>query len=223
GTAASVAAVLGQPSYAWRGGRLRTERPAARVGRLRAGGRTLTGVSVGGAEHLFLPASHPRLRDVEVLLGWAGRRSRTVQVGSALATPLLRLPGSRRKLDAMTRRFVRGSTGGPSPEDRTKVTTLVVAEVYDAQRLSARQHSLRSGGVLTARGRLLSRAEVTGPNPYDLTARLLAGAAKRLFADRSTAPTGVVGPVQLLDEDGLLDLGDEVGLRRVEPGQRTRP
>nr|MDQ4007936.1 saccharopine dehydrogenase NADP-binding domain-containing protein [Actinomycetota bacterium] len=117
GTAASIASVMAEPSYAWRGGRLVTERPAARVRSFPASGGRLTGISVGGSEHLFLPRTFPQLHDVDVFLGWAGRRSRLVQAGSAVASPLTRLPGATRLADRATARFVRGSTGGPSAQD----------------------------------------------------------------------------------------------------------
>jgi short subunit dehydrogenase-like uncharacterized protein len=197
GTQASVAAVVAEPSYAWRHGGLVTERPAARVASLEVGGRPLIGMSVGAAEHLFLPVTFPGLRDIGVYLGWAGGRSRLVQAGSTAFAPLAKVPGSRRLVGELTRRFVRGSTGGPSADQRSAVTTLVVAEALN----DARQ--------------VVSRAEVSGPNPYDLTASLLALAALRLALDRTGAPTGVVGPLQLFGVDGMLALAGQAGLRRT--------
>ena len=198
GTLASMAAIAAEPSYAWRDGQLRQERAAARVLSMRVEGQARTGLSVGGAEHVFLPRTFPGLRTVDVYLGWAGSRSRWVQAFSAAAAPLTRMPGARRLVDWATRRLVRGSTGGPSVADRSSVTSRAVAEALDDE------------------GAVLSRAELSGPNPYDLTAALLAAAAGRLCHERSAAPVGVVGPLELFGVQGMLDLAAEVGMRRTE-------
>jgi short subunit dehydrogenase-like uncharacterized protein len=162
-----------------------------------AGGRTLTGLSVGGAEHLFLPDVYLGLRDVDVYLGWAGSQSRWAQAGSAAAAPLVRVPGARQVVDRLTARLVPGSSGGPSPKARAAVTTLVVAEALDDDRA------------------VIARAEMAGPNPYELTAALLAEAARRLLLERAAAPTGVVGPLGLFGVEPMLQLAAEVGLRRT--------
>lgn len=197
GTRASIASVVAEPSYAWREGRLRRERPAARVASLRVGERTLSGVSIGGAEHLFLPHSYPGLRDVHVYLGWAPGSSRVAQVGSAVMAPVARLPGIRRVVDRTTRRLAPGSAGGPSPEERQQFGTLLVAE------------------ALSAEGDVVGRAEMSGPNPYDLTASLLALAGERLADDRAAAPAGVVGPLELFGVRPMLELAGRAGLSRT--------
>lgn len=198
GTAASIASIAAEPSYAWQRGRLVSERAAARVRSFPASGGELTGISVGGSEHLFLPRTFDRLRDVDVYLGWAGRRSRLVQAGSALTSPLTRLPGAPRAVDAMTSRLVRGSTGGPSAQDRARVGTRVIA------------HAVADDGAV------LARCEMRGPNPYDLTASLLRLTAQRLRDDDAKPAAGVVGPAELLGVDGFVALGGEVGLHDVE-------
>jgi short subunit dehydrogenase-like uncharacterized protein len=100
-------------------------------------------------------------------------------------------------VDRLTARLVPGSSGGPSQKDRTAVTTLVVAEALDDD------------------GAVIARAEMAGPNPYELTAALLAEAARRLLLERAAAPTGVVGPLGLFGVEPLLQLAAEVGLRRT--------
>ena len=73
GTQASSLESIVEPSFAFRGGRLRGERTAARVRTFEiAGGKQRRGLSVEGSEHFCLPAVHPTLRDVEVALGMAG-------------------------------------------------------------------------------------------------------------------------------------------------------
>jgi short subunit dehydrogenase-like uncharacterized protein len=198
GTAASIASVVGEPAYAWRGGRLVSERAAARVRRFPASGGALAGISIGGSEHLFLPHTYPQLRDVDVYLGWAGKRSRLVQVGSAVGSPLTRLLGASGVLDRVTSRFVRGSTGGPSASDRSQVLTRVIAHAVDDD------------------GAVLARCELRGPNPYDLTASLLQLTARRMRDGEIKPPAGVLGPAELLGVDGFVALGDEVGLRPVD-------
>ena len=197
GTRASIASVVIEPSYAWREGRLRHERPAARVASLRVGDRMMSGVSIGGAEHLFLPRSYPGLRDVDVYLGWAAGSSRVVAIGSAVMAPVTRLPGLREVVDRATRRLVPGSTGGPSAEERRQLGTLVVAD------------------ALSAEGEVVGRAEMSGPNPYDLTASLLALAAERLADDPTAAPAGVVGPLELFGVKPMLELASGAGLSRT--------
>lgn len=198
GTAASIASIAAEPSYAWRGGHLVSERAAARVRTFPASGGGLTGISVGGSEHLFLPRTFDRLTDVDVYLGWAGRRSRLVQVGSAVTSPLTRVSGTTSLLDRVTSSLVRGSTGGPSAADRAKLGTRVIA------------HAVAGDGAV------LARCELLGPNPYDLTASLLQRVARRLRDGEVKPAPGVVGPAQLLGVDGFLALGDEVGLRVVD-------
>jgi short subunit dehydrogenase-like uncharacterized protein len=198
GTAASIASIVTEPSYAWRRGRLVTERAAARVKRFPASGGQLAGISVGGAEHLFLPRTFDRLRDVDVYLGWAGRRSRFVQAGSAATSVLTRVPGTTAGIDKVTSRLVKGSTGGPSAADRAKVLTRVIA------------HAVADDGAV------LARRELRGPNPYDLTASLLQLAARRLRDGAAKPAPGVLGPAELLGVEGFLSLGEEVGLRVVD-------
>lgn len=198
GTEASIAAVVSAPSFAWRNGRLASERAAARVRTFPACGGALTGVSVGGAEHLFLPRTFAHLRDIDVYLGWAGRGSRLVQTGSAVTSALMRVPGASAALDRMASSLARGSTGGPSTADRGKVLSRVIA------------HAVADDGTV------LARCEVRGPNPYDLTASLLQSTARRLRDGEVKPAPGVLGPTELLGVDGFVALGDEVGLRAVD-------
>jgi short subunit dehydrogenase-like uncharacterized protein len=198
GTAASIASIIAEPSHAWRRGRLVTERAARKVHSFPASGGLLTGISVGGSEHLFLPRTFPQLRGVEVYLGWAGKRSQAVRAGSAVTSLLTRVPGTSAAIDRVTARLVKGSTGGPSAEDRAKVQTRVIAHAVDNH------------------GSVLARRELLGPNPYELTASLLQQAARRLRDGEAKPEPGVLGPAELLGVDGFVGLGDEVGLRVVD-------
>ena len=187
GTMASGAGLLLEPGFAWRGGELRRERTARRVRAFPIGGREWLAVTYGGSEHLTLPRLAPGLREVEVYLGWFGRRSRALQVLSAVGAPLARVPGVRAIARAATGPLA-GRTGqGPDEAARRGFGSLVVASAADAA------------------GRELARVELRGPDPYTLTARLLAWAAQRAAA-HGIAGTGALGPV------------DAFGLQALEQG-----
>jgi short subunit dehydrogenase-like uncharacterized protein len=218
GTLASGAGMALEPAFAWRDGRLRRERTARRLRTFRIGGRDWLGVSYGGSEHYALPRLASGLRQVEVYLGWFGRRSRAVQAVSALAAPLARLPGTRPLARAGAgpqgprRPRARGPGGGgggppgplsrrtgrgPDEAARSRGRTLVVAEAADE------------------RGRPLARVHLRGPDPYTLTARLLAWGARRA-ASHGLAATGALGPVDAFGLDALQAGAAEAGLERVE-------
>src|SRR3954451_20962507 len=79
GTRASAAGAMLDPGFAYRDGRLQTERAAKRVASFDVEGRGLQAVSAGSSEHFALPHSYPHLREVDVYLGWFGPASRPVQ------------------------------------------------------------------------------------------------------------------------------------------------
>jgi short subunit dehydrogenase-like uncharacterized protein len=196
GTRASAAGMLLEPSVAWRGGRL-VDEPVARHVRAfcvggEGGGRPAQrreAVSAGGSEHLALPRVHAGLRDVRVFLG-LGSAARPVQALALGASTAARVPGVRRALTAAVGRAVPVSTGGQDAAARARTGCLVVAEAF--------------GGD----GARLSAVRLQGPNPYDLTAALLAWGAG-VAARGELRGTGALGPV-----DGL-------GLEALEQGCRT--
>ena len=82
-------------------------------------GKTKPAFSIGSSEHFTLPRLRPwaagaaeatgiaaqaPLTDVGVFLGWLGSATRLVQAGSALATPVGRLPGVRGALRRLPHR-----------------------------------------------------------------------------------------------------------------------
>jgi short subunit dehydrogenase-like uncharacterized protein len=197
GTLASGAGMALEPGFAWRDGRLRPERTARRLRAFRVGGREWLGVSYGGSEHWALPRVAPGLRQVEVYLGWFGRRSRIVQAASAVAAPVARLPGARSLARAAAGPLARRTGQGPDAAARARGRSLVVAEASD-------EH-----------GRPLARIHLRGPDPYTLTARLLAWGARRA-ASHGLAATGALGPVDAFGLDALQAGAAEAGLERVE-------
>jgi short subunit dehydrogenase-like uncharacterized protein len=197
GTLASGAGMLLEPAFAFRDGRLRRERTARRVRSFPIGGRDWLGVSYGGSEHYALPRIAPGLREVEVCLGWFGRRSRAVQAFSALGAPLARLPGGRALARAVTGPLASRTGEGPDEADRRRSGSLVVAVAGDAD------------------GRELAQVRLHGPDPYTLTARLLAWGAQRA-ATAGLLGTGALGPVDAFGLEALNAGAAAAGLERVD-------
>ena len=186
GTRASVAGVLLEPGYAFRGGRVVGERTAAHVMSFTIGGRRRPAFSIGSSEQFALPRLRPAtagtgggpaqapLAEVGVYLGWYGAATRFIHYASALATTVDRLPGVRRAFDQQARRIQRSRAG---PATREAIRSDVVAVAGDA-----------SGATLAA-------AHLTGGDPYSFTAPMLAWAAGQAAA-HGVRPSGAVGPVE---------------------------
>ena len=184
GTKASLAGVALDPSFAYRGGRLVTVRSAERVRSFGVRGKDRPAISVGGSEHFGLPAAYPRLREVNVYLGWFGPASRVTQASSAVGSVVTRIPGARGLLARAGDKL--GTMGGPGPEPGTTpgTTSHVAGAAYDGD------------------GRLLAEVAVGGADAYDFTARFLAWAARRA-ADGGVTVTGAAGPLAAFGLDGL--------------------
>jgi short subunit dehydrogenase-like uncharacterized protein len=193
GTRASAAGIMLEPSFAWRGGRIVTER-GSRRGRafeLRPG-RSARAVSVGGSEHFTLPRVHPGLRDVDVLLGWFGPASEPMRAVSAGLSAITRVPGARDALQKLAGTMVKATGGGPDAEQRAGTRSLVIAEAFDAG------------------GRRLARARLEGVNPYEFTAAILAWGAQA--AGDGLQGTGALGPVDGFGLDALQGGCAEAGI-----------
>jgi short subunit dehydrogenase-like uncharacterized protein len=184
GTRASTAASMLEPHFAYRDGRIQTERAAKRLTTFDVEGRELPAVSVGSSEHFGLPAAYPRLREVDAYLGWFGGRSRFMQGFSAAGSAVAKVPGARAGFNALTGRFVKGSTGGPGPEERSKTRSYIVAVASDAG------------------GSELAEVRVSGVNGYDFTAGMIAWGAMRA-AEGGLSGAGALGPVEAFGLDEL--------------------
>jgi short subunit dehydrogenase-like uncharacterized protein len=180
GTRASAAASIATPNFAWRGGRLVTERGARGYRTFDVQGKARPGITTGSSEHFALPRLAPGLRDVNVYLGWFGPASRPMQRLSLLT----QLPLVPQAIGAVTARLVKGSTGGPDAAARAALGSHVQAIAYDAA------------------GRTLARVVLEGPNGYTLTGALLAWGASRARG-HGLGGTGALGPV---DAFGLEEL-----------------
>ena len=195
GTRASAAGMLTEPAYAFRGGRLVSERTARHVRDFDLGG-SRPAVSVGATEQFTLPRLHPGLRDVGVWLGWFGPGSRPLQALSAATAVATRVPGVRGAIAAGAGRFVHGSTGGPDAATRARARSRVVAIAS------------------AANGDELARVLVEGASPYDFTAGMLAWAAMRTAAG-GLSGTGALGPAEAFGLDELERGAADAGIVRA--------
>jgi short subunit dehydrogenase-like uncharacterized protein len=195
GTRRSGVGVALDEGFAFRDGAVRGARTAERVRSFRAKGRERPAVSIGGAEHLTLPASYPRLREVNVYLGWFGALAKPLQVASLAGSVAMRVPGVRSALHAVGERLA--GDGDPQPGG----ISWIVGEAYDAG------------------GKRLAEVHVAGGNPYQFTAHFIAWAARRA-AGPGVNGTGALGPVAAFGLEALEQGCREAGLERVtgEPG-----
>jgi short subunit dehydrogenase-like uncharacterized protein len=190
GTQASVMGAMLEPSFAFRGGRVRSERNGARVRKFDLGdSRRRLAISVGASEHLTLPTLHPQLTEVDVLLGRPGAYVRFMPAISAVLAGATRLPPARAALRTLLGRQAQGSTGGPDQAARGRTRSTVLATAYAAD------------------GRVLSTVRLEGVNSYTFGFDMLAWAASTA-ATRDVTAAGALGPVVAF---GLNEL--EAGVR----------
>jgi short subunit dehydrogenase-like uncharacterized protein len=195
GTKASVVGATLEPSFAFRGGRLRAERIGRRVRKFDPGNsRDVLAISVGASEHLTLPALYPSLQEVEVLLGRPGAYVRLMPFVSALIAGATTLAPARAALRTVLERQAQGSTGGPDEEARSRTSSTVLATAY------------------TTDGRELNTVRLEGVNSYTFGFNMLAWAATTA-ASRDVAAPGPLGPVAAF---GLNELEAGVGAAGIE-------
>jgi len=186
GTRASAAGAMIAAGFAWRGGRIVTERGGARVRRLAlAPGEQVAGVSIAASEAFALPRLAGGLADVDVHLAM-GNASYPLAAFSAASSVLLRLPLARRAIEDVIGRAVRGSTGGPDAAAR------------------ARSGSFVSARALDAAGRSLAEVRLEGVNVYTFTAEILAWGATTAAAG-GLRSAGALGPVDGFGLDALAE------------------
>ncbi|WP_405087526.1 saccharopine dehydrogenase family protein [Microbispora sp. NBC_01389] len=197
GTRASMLGMLLEPMYGFREGRIVPEH--GRTRRFLVDGRPRHGLSIGATEHFTLPPAHPGLREVNVYLGWLGGLTKVAGV-LARATPVIAaLPGARRVTEALADRVLRTGGGAAAPAAGVSgVSSRIVAEAYDA------------------RGRRLSAVHLSGGDPYEFTAGVLAWAAITALAE-GVRGTGALGPVDAFGLDALTRGCATAGLTVREP------
>ena len=196
GTRASLAGALVEPAFAFRRGQLVTERGAARVASFDVRGKRRQGISVGTSEAFTLPRLAPRLRDVEVYLGWFGPMSRAMQAFSLLTAPIGMVGPLHRGAKGLSERFVKGSTGGPDEATRAMSGSAIVAE------------------ALGEDGTTLAEVRVEGVNGYDFTGRFMAWAAEQMAAG-PLAGAGALGPAEAFGLERFEEGAREAGMAVV--------
>ena len=198
GTKESLVGALLDDGFAFRGGRVVTERGAARVTAFDVKGRERPAVSIGSAEHFTLPAAYPQLREVNAYLGWFGPLSRAVQAGTLAGSIAVKLPGAR---------TVMQYTG-------ERLATLVPSA--DPAETGGRRSRGSVGAAYDAGGEQLAEVHVRGADGYSFTAGLLAWAARRA-AHQGIDASGAHGPLTAFGLDALVEGCAEAGIERVRP------
>jgi short subunit dehydrogenase-like uncharacterized protein len=197
GTQASLITALLEPSFAFRGGRLRAERLGARVTKFDLGdSRARLAISGGSSEHLTLPSLYPQLQDVDALLGMDGAYVRYMPSISAVVAGMRAVPPARAALEAVLGRQAKGSTGGPGEAARSRTSSTVLATAY-------------TGG-----GRELNTVRLEGVNSYTFGFGMLAWAAIEAAAGKVNGH-GALGPVAAFGLQGLEAGVRAAGLDRV--------
>ncbi|KXF51328.1 hypothetical protein AXA44_15070 [Rhodococcus sp. SC4] len=179
--------------------RLIDERIGKRVRTFRFAGMNRAAMTVAGSEHLGLPEAFPQLESVDVCMGWFGRWTRPVQAVAALQAPLLRTPPGRTTLTWLSERLP-GSHREPNSDGRS----LVIAVARDDS------------------GRALATTALAGPDPYEMTASLLAWGAVHAAAPDAVLKPGVHGPVAAFGIDALGIGASEAGLHHVDEPSALR-
>ncbi|MGI8328330.1 saccharopine dehydrogenase NADP-binding domain-containing protein [Actinomadura scrupuli] len=149
------------------------------------GDRTRPAATVAAGEHFTLPRLNPELQAIDVYTGMLGAATR---LAARIPSPLITAV-SRPSLRLMAR-FARRRP------HRATLTARVVAIVYDATGLP------------------LAEVHLSGTDPYEFSARLLAWGARQSL-DGGTSGTGAVGPVEAFGLGALMAGCAEAGIARV--------
>ena len=195
GTRASMAGIALAPSYAFRGGAVRTVRSAERMRSFDVKDKPRPGISVGGAEHFTVPPLFDHLQEVNVYLGWFGPLAKGITATSRATSLAGRVPGLRHAVIAGAGKL---AAMGDAPAEGTTPGGLswIAAAAYDAT------------------GEQLAEVHLSGADGYDFTAGMLAWAARRICAHRP-AVTGAAGPLEAFGLDELERGVAEAGITRV--------
>ena len=209
GTLASLAGVATAPAFAYRDGRVRPERSAARERAFDVRGKQRRAIAIGASEHFALPRIAPGLREVNAYRGWFGGASRVMPAVSLAGSGLMKLPGAESAWQSAVGKLLKGSTGGPDEDERSKSGSHVVGIAYDAA------------------GEQLAEVHVSGVNGYTFTGRILAWGAERAAAG-ALKGTGALGPADGFGlrelERGCAEAGLTVdGTRPAREAAETQP
>jgi short subunit dehydrogenase-like uncharacterized protein len=198
GTLRSAAGVLLAPMYGWRDGALHDEPAGRRYRTFAVAGKDRPAVSIGGVEQFALPrlaatGVAPRLREVDVYLGWFGAASRGVHLGSRVTPFVARIEPLVKAVTALAGLAVRRASDEPSAAVLAASTSHFVGEAFGAS------------------GQRLASVTLTAPEPYAITADLLAWAAGHA-AEHGVAGSGALDPVSAFGLDTLRAGAAEAGI-----------
>jgi short subunit dehydrogenase-like uncharacterized protein len=176
GTRASAAGAMIEPAFAWRAGRIVTERGGVRVRKFPLEhGEEIAGVSIAASEAFALPRLSPELAVVDVFLGF-GPASYAMAAVGAVSSVVMNVPGAKAAVESLVGRAVKGSTGGPDAAARARTGSYVSARAFDMT------------------GRCLADVRMAGVNVYTFTAGILAWGAMTALAG-GLQGVGALGPV----------------------------
>jgi len=193
GTRASTRVAALDSGRVFESGRL-VERPGAfKVREFEVGGKDKAGISISSTEHYSLPRSYPRLTDVNVYLGWFGKRSYAMQKAARFQAGLMKVPGVTALLKKLVSLGPESKGRGPDADARAKSGSHIVAEAFNAS------------------GEMLARAELIGANGYDFTADMMAWMAE-MAAEGKLKGAGALGPVEAFGLDELIGGCKQAGL-----------
>ncbi|HYI18474.1 MAG TPA: saccharopine dehydrogenase NADP-binding domain-containing protein [Solirubrobacteraceae bacterium] len=191
GTRASIAGIALSPSFAFRAGAIRTVRSAERMRSFDVKGKPRPAISVGGSEHFTVPPGFPRLREVNVFLGWFGPLARGITATSRATAVAGKVPGLKQAIVAGAGKLA-GMGDAPAEGTTPGGLSWIAAAAYDEA------------------GDQVAEVHLSGADGYAFTAGMLAWAARRL-ADEGTEVTGATGPLEVFGvealEQGVADAG----------------
>jgi len=195
GTRASIAGIALSPSFAFRGGAIRTVRSAERMRSFPVKGKDRPGISVGGVEHFTVPPVFPHVREVNVYLGWFGPLARGITATSRVTALAGKVPGLKPALVAGAGKLA-GMGDAPAEGTTPGGLSWIAAAAYDEA------------------GTQLAEVHFSGADGYAFTAGMLAWAARRL-ADEGTAVTGATGPLAVFGAEALEQGAAAAGIART--------
>jgi short subunit dehydrogenase-like uncharacterized protein len=193
GTLASTRAAMTEPDLMWQAGRWVEQMSGTRLRAFQVSGKDLLGLSISSSEHFSLPRLYPQLRDVNIYLGWFGKRSRALQRAAKVQSVLRKVPGVKALLRSMALRVPPSRGQGPDAETRSNAKSLILAECFDAN------------------GKLLARSEISGVNGYSFTAEMLTWFADAILKGMLKA-SGALGPVEAFGLEEVIEGCRQAGL-----------
>ena len=197
GTKASALAALGSSGYTYQSGEIVSATLGTKFAEFTlADGKKYGAINIGGTEQFALPRMNPRLLDVDVYLGWAGKWSKPASTIASLTSPLTNNKVARNVLRRVTESIPTKTGQGPQGSELIAGRSIAIATVHDAV------------------GNHLETVIVEGPAPYPFTAEFLAWAAAMAKAKRVNG-MGTLDPISAFGLGPFIAGCSAIGLRQV--------